>query len=1047
MTRRAVSLWGFVVAVIIFTQGIAASDDSLTPVLPPPVEITTENIASCYAGDDYSTQISATGGSGDIVFSADTLPAFLKIKKNGRLKGRVMSPADEFRLTIIATDKKFKEHGARRDYTLTVYPAMEIHEYEPKAATAGYPYQHRFHIKGGSGTLRAVAEGLPDGLSMDGDGIVSGTPSAKPGRYTCVLTVNDLGPLGKTLKKKFKLKVYPELTAECQNPGPVLVRSRLTVPVRVSGGSGSYRFYSTDLPQGLTVSSSGSVQGTVDVRRGRYPYTLHIEDKKTGIVRAEKQEITVVDYFPDVYEAMNDDGFDTGNHVGDGAGPQHHTLDKPGDRDTVTMDFGSAGEGSVICIDVRNGVETSGLFLTLYNAAHDVVAKLRSDHSLQYFFTCEKNGVYYVRFETGAEKTGDFTFEARIMGKAVTLSNETLADVSRVYDRPQKLSAADGSGSHRFSPVDLPDGLDLDPDGILNGRAAVPPGQYPVKIRVDDRLYPGIFHEKEYTISVVDYFPDDYEKAGDQDVSTANTLKPGDPPQNHTFNTVNDDDVIKIDLAGIPDSHVIRVETVAASSSVKPELGLFDASNTRFQSPEGVEPEGQTEAFFQKKAMDAVFVRIKEPEGKTGEYRIQVRDMGSCVTFAGIAVPDALRRGAYTHKITAENGSGRYHFTARNLPGSLAMDGDGVIQGQLDLEPGRYPISVTVEDRGYPGTSAEKDAVLCVVDYFPDAFENMGDSDHHTANALVLGSGEQKHTFHRAGDVDMMRLNLEQCRPGDVIRVIVPGAEEGGALTLELQDLSGTVLGRAERTDSKETIRIVHICQNPGVLYLKAVETHNGPGCYSVRADHCGPKIELTEAALPYGESDAHYSMFLRTRGGTGKVSYSVSQGALPEGLNLDETTGEISGRNRTWGHTGFSVTAKDVQFPENRDTRTFSMETYMGRKLDGTAIVEFPHYVSGAFSWDEQICSTTAFPGRIEGGTPGHLRYRMVSHNIPPERFGIRFDEETGWLNISEKIPLACKQYTETDLFAEIRVEDSVHTNNTFTIRYEMPVRCFSDF
>lgn len=66
--------------------------------------------------------------------------------------------------------------------------------------------------------------------------------------------------------------------------------------------------------------------------------------------------------------------------------------------------------------------------------------------------------------------------------------------------------------------------------------------------------------------------------------------------------------------------------------------------------------------------------------------------------------------------------------------------------------------------------------------------------------------------------------------------------------------------------------------------------------------------VGLATAAIPGGYVGADYSTFLRPTGGDGAYTYQVSGGALPAGITLDPTTGEIRGKPMLLGRSPFTI-------------------------------------------------------------------------------------------------------------------------------------------
>lgn len=65
--------------------------------------------------------------------------------------------------------------------TIIVYPEIRVVS-QLKPAYVGVPYQDQLVVEGGSGPPFSFTDmaGLPPGLTMDADGVITGTPTALP---------------------------------------------------------------------------------------------------------------------------------------------------------------------------------------------------------------------------------------------------------------------------------------------------------------------------------------------------------------------------------------------------------------------------------------------------------------------------------------------------------------------------------------------------------------------------------------------------------------------------------------------------------------------------------------------------------------------------------------------------------------------------------------------------------------------------------------------------------------------------------------------------
>lgn len=83
--------------------------------------------------------------------------------------------------------------------------------------------------------------------------------------------------------------------------------------------------------------------------------------------------------------------------------------------------------------------------------------------------------------------------------------------------------------------------------------------------------------------------------------------------------------------------------------------------------------------------------------------------------------------------------------------------------------------------------------------------------------------------------------------------------------------------------------------------------------------------LTITTTSLQNGAVNSMYSATLTSAGGTGTVTWSVSQGTLPAGLNLS-SAGVISGTPTASGISNFTVSATDSSTPPQTKTQALSL-------------------------------------------------------------------------------------------------------------------------
>ncbi len=86
------------------------------------------------------------------------------------------------------------------------------------------------------------------------------------------------------------------------------------------------------------------------------------------------------------------------------------------------------------------------------------------------------------------------------------------------------------------------------------------------------------------------------------------------------------------------------------------------------------------------------------------------------------------------------------------------------------------------------------------------------------------------------------------------------------------------------------------------------------------------PPLVVLPDELPTGVEDRFYSEFLSIEEGVA-ARWSVSAGALPDGLTLDDETGELSGVPNDFGTFSFTIAVTDGQLAPRLGEQSYSLE------------------------------------------------------------------------------------------------------------------------
>lgn len=228
--------------------------------------------------------LSANGGTSPYTWShtGGTLPPGVAVRgdlaPNWSLAG-VATATGTYNFTLQVTDSAMAT--ASQTFALTVVN-FGMTDPDLPDAFVGQPYTYTLHSVNASGGTWAVSSGsLPDGLTLNtGTGQISGTPTTagNPGfqiglTYASVTVVRGFG---------INVSAVALLTPGTATPGVLPNATPNTFYTYTFGGSGGTAPYTFSgccgLPSGLSVSSGGTISGTVPNNPGTYSFWVELKD-------------------------------------------------------------------------------------------------------------------------------------------------------------------------------------------------------------------------------------------------------------------------------------------------------------------------------------------------------------------------------------------------------------------------------------------------------------------------------------------------------------------------------------------------------------------------------------------------------------------------------------------------------------------------------------------------------------------------------------------------------------------------------------------------
>ena len=213
-------------------------------------------------------------------------------------------------------------------------------------------------------------------------------------------------------------------------------------------------------------------------------------------------------------------------------------------------------------------------------------------------------------------------------------------------------------------------------------------------------------------------------------------------------------------------------------------------------------------------------------------------------------------------------------------------------------------------------------------------------------------------------------------------------------------------------------------CDSPSLFNTLMVTFENNictPGNGSCTS--C-PVITLSPSVLPDGYIGVAYSQTIVASGGTAPYTFTVSNGTLPAGLNLNSSTGVISGTPTTVGSSPFTITATDNNGCQGSQIYTINI-------LDCVITVDPPALPDGTVNIPYNQTITAS------GGTPPYT-FTVTTGSLPD---GLTLNISTGVISGTPTIE-GLFQFTITAV-------DSADCsgNHDYTINITLNALFFDDF
>ncbi|HEY3412181.1 MAG TPA: putative Ig domain-containing protein [Armatimonadota bacterium] len=265
-------------------------------------------------------------------------------------------------------------------------------------------------------------------------------------------------------------------------------------------------------------------------------------------------------------------------------------------------------------------------------------------------------------------------------------------------------------------------------------------------------------------------------------------------------------------------------------------------------------------------------------EGGAGAY-VLIRTGAGPLSVATGSLPPALLNGSYFFPLVALGGTPPYQWsvTSGRLPDGVSLSPAGLLSGTATLS-GDFAFTVSVDDSD--GQSVTKDLMLTV-----------GTTPLRILTS-VLGGGVVGRPYQAS--------------------LLVGGGVPPYAWTTVSGTLCGGLSLVSDGIISGQPLQVetcafrVRVTDQGGLSAERDLEL-------SVVAEN---SLSILTTSLPDGKSGSDYMVQLTGSGGVTPLQWSISAGNLPDGLQLDEDTGIISGIPASAGQWAFTAQLTDSSTP-----------------------------------------------------------------------------------------------------------------------------------